>query len=207
VSTDLTSAAAIADALKQAAAKWGSGSSTLPIAAAVYNAGGQFKRAPFLELTEADFALGLTSGATAGFNFAQATLPGLLAYADATGCSAGPKKGASAPEQHSAEHPPTLIFTGATASVKGSANFASFAAAKHALRAMAQSLAREFMPKGVHIAHAIIDGVIDIPRTKQWDVLGKLDPEAIADSYWALHAQPKTAWTWEIDVRPWVEKW
>jgi len=79
-------------------------------------------------------------------------------------------------------YPPTLLFTGATASVKGSALFASFATMKFALRAMAQSLAREFGPQGVHVAHAVIDGVIDIPRTKEWDLGegGKIDPEAVS---------------------------
>lgn len=98
------------------------------------------------------------------FNFAQATLPLLLASTSTS------------------PHPPSLIFTGATASVKGSANFAAFATMKFALRAMAQSLAREFGPKGVHIAHAVIDGVIDIPRTKEWDLGegGKIDPEAVS---------------------------
>lgn len=85
------------------------------------------------------------------FLFSQAALPLLL-----KGVDAGSK------------YPPTLIFTGATASVKGSALFASFAAPKWAKRALSQSLAREFGPKGVHVAHAIIDGVIDIPRTKEW---------------------------------------
>lgn len=97
------------------------------------------------------------------FNFSQATLPLLL----------------STP---ASPYPPTLLFTGATASVKGSALFASFATMKFALRAMAQSLAREFGPQGVHVAHAVIDGVIDIPRTKEWDLGegGKIDPEAVS---------------------------
>jgi NAD(P)-dependent dehydrogenase (short-subunit alcohol dehydrogenase family) len=80
-------------------------------------------------------------------------------------------------------HPPTLIFTGATASVKGSANFAAFATGKFALRALAQSLAREFGPQGVHVSHAIIDGVIDIPRTKAWVFEhedAKLSPDAVS---------------------------
>ena len=106
-------------------------------------------------------------------------------------------------------HPPSLIFTGATASVKGSARFAAFATMKFALRAMAQSLAREYGPEGVHVAHAVIDGVIDIPRTKAWDMGedGKISPDAIADAYWWLSTQPKTAFTWEIDIRPGREKW
>lgn len=81
-------------------------------------------------------------------------------------------------------HPPTLIFTGATASVKGSANFAAFASGKFALRALAQSLAREFGPKGVHVSHAIIDGVIDIPRTKAYVFEhedAKLNPDAVSE--------------------------
>lgn len=106
-------------------------------------------------------------------------------------------------------HPPSLIFTGATASVKGSARFAAFATMKFALRAMAQSLAREFGPEGVHVAHAVIDGAIDIPAHKQWDLGedGKISPDAIADAYWWLSTQPKSAFTWEIDIRPGKEKW
>lgn len=80
------------------------------------------------------------------------------------------------------EYPPTLIFTGATASLKGSANFAAFASGKFALRALAQSLAREFGPQGVHVSHTIIDGIIDIPRTKTLaneHVDGKLNPDAV----------------------------
>ena len=79
-------------------------------------------------------------------------------------------------------HPPTLIFTGATASVKGSAKFATFASGKWATRAIAQSLAREFGPQGVHVAHAIIDGVIDIPRTSEWKFDAsdaKISPDAV----------------------------
>jgi NAD(P)-dependent dehydrogenase (short-subunit alcohol dehydrogenase family) len=85
-------------------------------------------------------------------------------------------------EAQGLQHPPTLIFTGATASLKGSANFAAFASGKFALRALAQSLAREFGPKGVHVSHVIIDGVIDIPRTKAWTFEhedAKLDPDAV----------------------------
>lgn len=107
---------------------------------------------------------------------------------------------------------------------------ASFATGKWALRALSQSLAREFGPQGIHVSHAIIDGVIDIPRTKEW--LKDLGPEAklsadgvsplllnssrrrtankknqIANDYWWLHTQPRTNFTWEIDLRPAVEKW
>lgn len=110
----------------------------------------------------------------------------------------------------------TLIFTGATASTRGAANFSAFAGAMHAKRALAQSLARELGPSGVHVAHVIIDGPIDTPFVRQivgdttFEALrakgGLLDPAAIAQAYWALHEQPKTCWTQEIDLRPWTEK-
>ena len=109
----------------------------------------------------------------------------------------------------------TIIFTGATASIRGGANFASFASAKHALRALAQSMARELGPKGIHVGHIIVDGMIDSEavRTKFPDETealpegGMLDPDHIAEAYWAMHAQPKDAWTFETDIRPSVERW
>jgi len=109
----------------------------------------------------------------------------------------------------------TMIYTGATASLRGSANFAAFAGAKHALRALAQSMARELGPKGVHVAHVIVDGAIDtdfirsnFPQRyalKERD--GILNPEHIAENYWMLHRQPRDAWTFELDLRPWIETW
>ncbi len=109
----------------------------------------------------------------------------------------------------------TIIFTGATASVRGSAGFSAFAGAKHALRALAQSMARELGPKGIHVAHTIIDGAIDtafirdtfpaVYAKKAED--GILSPEHIADMYWMLHRQPRDTWTHELDLRPWIEKW
>jgi len=109
----------------------------------------------------------------------------------------------------------TIIFTGATASVRGSAGFAAFAGAKHALRALAQSMARELGPKGLHVAHVVIDGAIDTrfiaenfpDRYALKEQGGILDPEAIADNYWNLHCQDKSAWTHELDLRPWLESW
>jgi NAD(P)-dependent dehydrogenase (short-subunit alcohol dehydrogenase family) len=111
-------------------------------------------------------------------------------------------------------HKGTIIFTGATASLRGSANFAAFAGAKHALRALAQSMARELGPRGIHVAHTIIDGAIDtafirdnFPQRyalKEQD--GILNPDHIAESYWMLHSQPRDAWTHELDLRPWTEK-
>ena len=109
----------------------------------------------------------------------------------------------------------TMLFTGATAGLRGSANFAAFAGAKHALRALAQSAARELGPQNIHVAHVVVDGAIDTDfirtsfpeRYALKDEDGILDPEHIADSYWYLHSQPRDAWTFELDLRPWIEKW
>ena len=109
----------------------------------------------------------------------------------------------------------TIIFTGATASVKGSAGYSAFAAGKHAMRALAQSMARELMPKNIHVGHVVIDGPIDTEfiRERFPDLVaerpkdGLLQPEDIAESYWALYAQKRSAWTFELDVRPFLEPW
>lgn len=102
----------------------------------------------------------------------------------------------------------TILFTGATASVKSYANSAGFAVGKFGLRALAFSMAREFGPKGVHVGHIVVDGGIRAShRPEDPNVPDKwLDPDAIAESYWHLHAQHRSSWTVEIDVRPWVEK-
>ena len=107
----------------------------------------------------------------------------------------------------------TIIFTGATASLRGGSGFSAFAGAKFALRALAQSMARELGPKGIHVAHSIIDGAIDTAwiaenfperhALKAQD--GILNPDHIADAYWMLHTQPRDAWTHELDLRPWME--
>ncbi len=110
-------------------------------------------------------------------------------------------------------HKGTIIFTGATASLRGSANFAAFAGAKHALRALAQSMARELGPRGIHVAHVVVDGAIDTAfirdnfpqRYALKDQDGLLNPDHIADQYWMLHQQPRDAWTLELDLRPWME--
>lgn len=109
----------------------------------------------------------------------------------------------------------TILFTGATASLRGREGFAAFAGAKHGLRALAQSMARELWPQGIHVAHPIIDGAIDTDfirsnfperyALKEQD--GIVSPEAIADAYWAIHQQPRTAWTHETELRPWLESW
>ena len=107
----------------------------------------------------------------------------------------------------------SIIFTGATASLRGRANFSAFASAKFALRALAQSMARELGPKGLHVAHPIIDGAIDtafirdtfpeLYKLKEQD--GILDPEHIAETYWQIHCQPRDCWVHELDLRPWSE--
>lgn len=109
----------------------------------------------------------------------------------------------------------TILFTGATAGLRGAANFAAFAGAKHGVRALAQSMARELGPRNIHVAHVVVDGAIDTAfirdsfpemyARKAQD--GILDPAHIADNYWFLHAQPRDAWTFELDLRPWMERW
>lgn len=109
----------------------------------------------------------------------------------------------------------TIIFTGATASLRGSAGFSAFASAKAGLRNLAQSIAREVAPKGIHVAHTIIDGMIDTPwgRENFPDAFkdpskdNVLKPDHIAENYWTLHCQPRDAWTFELDLRPYCEKW
>ena len=109
----------------------------------------------------------------------------------------------------------TILFTGATASMRGRDGFAAFSGAKHALRALAQSMARELGPQGIHVGHIVVDGAIDTEfirtvapdRYALKDRDGILNPEHIAENYWRLHVQPRDAWTHEIDLRPWLEQW
>ena len=110
----------------------------------------------------------------------------------------------------------TIIFTGATASVRGKEGFAAFSGAKQAKRALAQSMAKELAPKGIHVAHIIVDGAIDTPWVNKLfpeyvkekkKIDGLMKPDDIAQNYLVLHNQPKNAWTFELDLRPWVETW
>lgn len=109
----------------------------------------------------------------------------------------------------------TILFTGATAGLRGSAGFAAFAGAKHGIRALAQSMARELGPMNLHVAHVVVDGAIDTEfirdkfpdKYAQKDQDGILDPDHIAENYWYLHNQPRDAWTFELDLRPWSERW
>jgi NAD(P)-dependent dehydrogenase (short-subunit alcohol dehydrogenase family) len=107
----------------------------------------------------------------------------------------------------------TILFTGATASLRGGAGFSAFSGGKAALRMLAQSMARELGPKGVHVAHVIVDGAIDTAFIREQfperyalkSKSGILDPDHIAENYWHLFKQPRDAWTHELDLRPWIE--
>jgi NAD(P)-dependent dehydrogenase (short-subunit alcohol dehydrogenase family) len=150
----------------------------------VYNASGR-ARGPFVDLVPADVAEAMTVSAFGGFLVAQQAAKRML------------------PNKHGA-----ILFTGASASVKGYAQSAPFAMGKFALRGLAQSMARELSPQGIHVAHYVIDGGIrSADRTEPADRPDSmLDPDAIALSYWNVLQQPRSAWTWEMELRPWVEK-
>lgn len=150
----------------------------------VYNASAR-ARGPLIDLVPADVAQAIAVSAFGGFLVAQQAAKRML------------------PNRHGA-----ILFTGASASVKGYAQSASFAMGKFALRGLAQSMARELSPQGLHIAHFVIDGGIrSADRTEPADRPDSmLDPDAIALSYWSVLQQPRSAWTWEVELRPWVEK-
>ena len=128
-------------------------------------------------------------------------------------CFAGFLVGREAARRMVPRHRGSVLFTGATASIRGGPGFSAFASAKHGLRAVAQSMARELSPEGIHVAHVIVDGAIDGDAIRGLapqilDGLGEdgaLDPDAIADAFWTLHTQPRTAWTLELDLRPYKE--
>ena len=132
-----------------------------------------------------------------------------------TACFAGFLTGREAVRRMAPRGRGTIVFTGATASIRGGAGFAAFAGAKFALRALAQSMAREFGPMGIHVGHIVVDGQIDSDavrarfpdRVAEMADDGLLAPDAIAEAFWDLHRQPRSAWTWEIDIRPWTERW
>ncbi len=150
----------------------------------VYNASGR-ARGAFADLVPSDVAQAIAVSAFGGFLVAQQAVQRML------------------PNRHGA-----ILFTGASASVKGYAQSAPFAMGKFALRGLAQSMARELSPQGIHIAHFVIDGGIrSATRTEPADRPDSmLDPDAIALSYWNVLQQPRSAWTWELELRPWVEK-
>ena len=161
-----------------------------PLAVAVHNAGGN-RPAPFLRVRPEDFEQHWREHALGAFHLAQAALPALTA-----------RGGGS------------LFFTGASGSLRGSANFAPFAAAKGALRNLAQSIAREYGPQNVHVGHVVVDGGILGERlltarpglAQERGPDGMLNIDAIAEAYWFMHHQQRSAWTLELDVRPWAER-
>lgn len=162
-----------------------------PLQAAIFNAGGNWPQS-YLKMDRDFLETMWRVNALAGFTFSKAAIELML------------------PRQHG-----TVLFTGASASLRGKANFGGFAQAKSALRSLAQAAAREFGPQGIHVAHVIVDGAIDGDRIHQFlptlkeakGADGLLDPDAIADNYWHLFRQPRSAWTHELDVRPWSEPW
>ena len=151
----------------------------------VYNAGA-FRMGGILEIPPEDFDACFRANCAGAFYAAQQVLPAMV------------ERGRG-----------TVLLTGATAALRGSARFSALAVGKFGLRALAQSMAREFGPQGVHVAHVVIDGQIDTPRVREMspdreeDTM--LSPEAIAEAYWRLHTQHRTAWTLELDLRPAVE--
>jgi NAD(P)-dependent dehydrogenase (short-subunit alcohol dehydrogenase family) len=156
---------------------------------AVHNAGGN-NPAPFLEVTQDSFTTHWREHTLGAFLLAQTVLPYFLER----------KRG-------------TLIFTGASGSLRGKAKFSPFSAAKGGVRNLAQSLSREFGPKNIHVGHVVVDGGIDgerlnrrAPKLKaERGVDGMLNIDAIAEAYWMLHHQHRSAWTLELDLRPWSE--
>ena len=161
-----------------------------PIEVAVFNVGGNV-RFPIREMTARVYTKVWEMGALAGFLVGREVAKVMVPRGRGT-----------------------ILFTGATASLRGGAGFAAFAGAKHALRALAQSMARELGPLGIHVAHVVIDGAIDTPFIREnfperyalKAQEGILNPDAIAENYWTLHCQPRSAWTHELDLRPWMEK-
>ena len=176
VQCDAVDAAAVERAFAAVQAKWG-----VPDLV-VYNASYRV-RGPLVELDAAEVERTLQVSAFAGFLVGQAAAKRMLA------------RGSGA-----------IFFTGASASVKGYANSAPFAMGKFALRGLAQSMARELAPRGLHVAHFVIDGAI---RAEGRSVPGEdamLDPDAIAQSYLDVYRQHRSAWSWELELRPWVER-
>ncbi len=150
----------------------------------VYNASAR-ARGPITDLDPADVARSIAVSGYGGFLVAQQAARLMVARGSGS-----------------------ILLTGASASVKGYANSSAFAMGKFALRGLASALARELSPKGVHVAHFVIDGGIrSAVRSESTDNPDSLlDPDAIAETYWQVATQPRSAWTWEIELRPWVER-
>ena len=151
----------------------------------VYNAGA-FQMGGILDLSPEEFDACFKANCAGAFYAAQQVLPAMV--------EAG--RG-------------TILLTGATAALRGSARFSALAVGKFGLRALAQSMAREFGPQGIHVSHVVIDGQIDTPRMREVspgrEAHTMLSPDAIAETYWQIHSQDTSAWTLELDLRPSVE--
>ncbi len=180
IATDATDPAAVAAAFDELRSNLGAPE------VFVYNAGA-FQMGGILDLSPEKFDECFKANCAGAFYAAQQVLPAMV--------EAG--RG-------------TVLLTGATAALRGSARFSALAVGKFGLRALAGSMAREFGPQGIHVAHVVIDGQIDTPRVREMSPGREdhtmLSPDAIADTYWQLHAQDRTAWTLELDVRPSVER-
>lgn len=189
VGANVTCAIGDASRAEDAARSVSQAEALAPLAVAVQNAGSN-NPAPFLETDESHFDAHWREHTLSAFQLAKAALPGMI-------------------DQHTG----TLIFTGASASLRGKAHFASFAAAKAGMRMLSQSLAREFGKKGIHVASVVIDGGIEGDRLLgRYPHLGQdrgpdglLDIDAIAEAYWVLHRQHRSTWTLELGLRPWSE--
>ena len=163
----------------------------MPLAAVVFNAGSNMP-IPFEAIKAEEFESFWRIGCFGAFLTAKRAIPIMAEQASGS-----------------------LLFTGASASMRGRPNFSHFASSKAGLRNLAQALAREYGPQGVHVAHIVIDGVVngDIVQGRFKEYLesmgedGALDPDAIAEAFWSVHAQSRTAWTHELDLRPFKETW
>jgi len=162
-----------------------------PVRLVVYNAGGSARKG-VLETTAAEFERYWKNACLGGFLVGREAVRAMLA------------------QEAGGRHRGTVIFTGATGALRGSANFLNMAVGKFGLRALAQSMAREFQPQGIHVAHVVIDGQIESDRPgrsmAERGADAVLSPSAIAESYYQLHLQSPSAWTLELDLRPYVEK-
>lgn len=184
VVADATDPVSLAAGIREISAKLG------PVGVLVYNAG-SFTPGGILDITPEAFEANWKANCFGAFLASQHVLPSMLA------------------RRHG-----TILFTGATASRRGSARYSALAVGKFGLRALAESMAREYAPQGVHVAHVVIDGQIAMPRAQlPAEDAGSarapermLDPDAIAETYFHIHSQPESAWTFEIDIRPAVEK-
>lgn len=179
VSTDATDPASVAAAFDRVRSELGDPE------VFVYNAGA-FQMGGILDLSPEKFDECFKANCAGAFYAAQQVLPAMAAAGSGT-----------------------ILLTGASAALRGRARFSALAVGKFGLRALAQSMAREFGPQGIHVAHAVVDGQIDTPRVREMSPGREdhtlLSPDAIAETYWQLHSQDRTTWTLELDLRPAVE--